>query len=228
MLSAPAFTPARLRRLCGFTHARARRMHGFTLAEMMVGVAISLFLLTGLILAFTSASKSSSDTLRLLKGSQDLRGAMLLMGRDVRRAGYWANATTMVGSKTTVNPFAAINTAVAGCILFSYDQNSNGALDAAESFGYRLKNGVIEARTGGSTDDCNGAGNTWEALTEPNVNQVTALAFGLSEKAAAISGGGQMIVREVVIDAAAQLTRDASVKQTFSETIRIRNDAYRP
>ena len=210
------------------TTPAAPRMRGFTLTEMMIGVAISLFLLTGLLMAVTTATKSSSDTLGAVKGAQDLRGAMLMIGRDLRRAGYWASATGMVGDNTVVNPFGVVNTAVAGCILFSYDRNDNGVRDAAESFGYRLNNGVIEARTAGASDDCTGGGHTWEALTDAKVNTVSALTFTQAEKSAAITGGGQMVVREVSVDAAAALTRDASVKQSFTETIRVRNDLYRP
>ncbi len=211
------------------THRPQNRSQcGFTLAEMMIGVVIALFLLSGLILSFTATTKSSSDTLRAAKGAQDLRGAMMMMARDLRRAGYWANAASMTGSPATVNPFAALNTATAGCVLFAYDQNSNGTLDANESFGYRLKSGAIEARTAGATDDCAAAANTWEALTDAKVNTVNTLTFTLAELAAPVTGGGNMMVRQVTIDTAAQLARDAAVKQTFTETVRIRNDVFRP
>lgn len=205
-----------------------RRQRGFTLGELMIGVALALFLLSGLILTFTSTTKSSVDTLRAAKGSQDLRGAMMMMARDLRRAGYWANAASMTGSPATVNPFATLNTAAAGCVLFAYDQNGNGTLDVGESFGYRLNGGAIEARTAGAADDCAAATNSWEALTDAKVNAINTLTFTLAELAAPITGGGNMIVRQVTIDAAAQLARDAAVKQTFTETVRIRNDVYRP
>lgn len=206
-----------------------RSCGGFTLMELLFGVGIALLLLTGLIMTFTSSTKTSSDTLKRVRQGADLRGAMAMMVRDLRRAGYWAGATSGSGAGAAYNnPFAAIDTATAGCISYRYDHNADGSLGAPENFGFRVSAGAIEAMTGGDAADCAAAGNTWEAITDSKVHLVTALTFELSEEPAAVSGGGQIVVRQVEIKLAGQLAGDAGAKQQLAETVRIRNDLFRP
>src|SRR5512144_2858741 len=69
---------------------------GTTIVEMMVGLAVGLFVVlagAGMLATFTNADRRMLLETRLL---QDLRAASDVITRDIRRAGYWANASTGV------------------------------------------------------------------------------------------------------------------------------------
>lgn len=201
----------------------ARHCRGFTLMELIVGVGIALLVLTGLIMAFTSNTKTSSETLQRVRQSQDLRGAMGMMVRDLRRAGYWAQAPSGSGAGAAYsNPFATIDAATAGCISFRYDRDSDGSASASENFGFRLNGGAVETMTAGDASNCTAAGNTWEAITDAKVNPVTELAFTLNEEETA-----SIVVRSVDISLKGHLAADAKSTQALTETVRIRNDLYK-
>lgn len=205
-----------------------RHARGFTLMEVLVGAGIALLVVTGLILAFTASTKSTSDTLRRVKQTQDLRGAMAMMVRDVRRAGYWANAVSGSGAGAGYsNPFGAIDSAMPGCLSFRYDRDGDGAAGASENFGYRLNAGAVEAMTAGDASNCAAAGNTWEALTDAKVNTVSALAFAVTEESAS-AGTGTIVVRTVEIRLEGNVAGSSAAKQQLVESVRIRNDLYRP
>ena len=205
-----------------------RRSGGFTLMELMIGLGIALLLLTGLIMAFTSSTKTTSDTLKRVRQTQDLRGAMAAMVRDLRRAGYWAGAASASGSGAAYsNPFAAIDASTAGCISFRYDRDGNGSAGAGENFGYRLNGGAIESMIAGDASNCAAAGNTWEALTDAKVNVVTVLAFTLGEESVS-AGAGRIVVRQVAIQMEGNVAGNTATKQQLAETVRIRNDQYTP
>ena len=81
---------------------------GTSIVELLIGIAIGLFIAAGATLLLTS---QIGDTRRLLleaQVQQDLRAAADLMSRDLRRAGYWGNAYRHVWAQTAAdvsNPY---------------------------------------------------------------------------------------------------------------------------
>ncbi len=71
---------------------RPLRERGATLVELLVGVALALFILSGLVVVFVGGLEGSRRMLLEARLRQDLRAAMELITRDLRRGGYWANA----------------------------------------------------------------------------------------------------------------------------------------
>ena len=66
---------------------------GLSLIELMIGLATGLFLLAGVIGIFSMSLKSNSDNLKMTRLNQELRSAMDLMQRELRRTAYWHLAT---------------------------------------------------------------------------------------------------------------------------------------
>jgi len=69
-----------------------RRQAGLSMVELMVGVAIGLFVVAG---ATMAVSNQLGDNRRLMLETQiqqDLRAAADVIARDLRRSGYWASA----------------------------------------------------------------------------------------------------------------------------------------
>jgi Tfp pilus assembly protein PilW len=207
------------------------RQQGVSLIELMVSLGLGLVLLLGMTSFLTTSLKSNTSTMKAARLDQELRAIMLLVSRDVRRAGYWGNASSGigVGAASYSNPFGTVNTATAGCILYSYDRNGDGSQGSDEKYGVLLSSGTVMLRSGGSTYNCTpGANNTWEALSDSNVTSITTLTFSLASTPYYQSGssGPNVLSRTVTITLAGQLKSDSSVKQTLTETVKLENDLF--
>ena len=214
---------------------------GMTLVETMISVTIGVVLLLGLTTFMAASLGSNVNATKLANLNQELRAIMTLMTRDIRRAGYWGSpapyptgAITGVGfGSAYVNPFATINTATAGCILYAYDKNNNATLDTDEKYGFLLSAGAVMMRTGsGATWDCTtAAGNSLDNLSDAKNTNVTALTFTETDSAAAYvtgSAGPNIKTRQITITITAQLVSDATVRQTLTETVKLENDLFSP
>ena len=165
------------------TVARPRRQRGLSIVELMVGVAIGLFVVAA---ATMLVSTNLSDNRRLMletQVDQDLRASADIITRELRRAGHWAKARDGVWFADNVaavrdNPYTLIGKAdgtafadgdASSTVLMSYSRSGDeadetGVIEAAEQLGFRLDNGVIQTRLGDAG---------WQALTDGNTLKVT-------------------------------------------------------
>lgn len=204
----------------------SHRQNGLSIVELMIAIAGGLFLMLGLVTFLANNLKFNADTAKAVRLSQELRSTMDLMERDIRRASSWGTAELGIGATPVSNPFGTINTATAGCILYSYDQNLDGALNTSgpdERFGFLLDAGAVKMRNGSGTYTC-AASPEWEAITDANSVTVTALTFAPTSTAAV--NNTRVTVRDITITLTGQLKNDASVVQTLTETVRVRNDLF--
>jgi prepilin peptidase dependent protein B len=169
---------------------------GFTLTELMIAIALGMSVISSVLLGYLATYSGSVNTLANSKLSQEMTTLMNLMVEDTRRAGYSSSIVT-----PSANPFSNVGTTAltvfddmtsntqqaetgsGSCILYSYDRNEDGAVDATELFGFRLNAGVVEMRTTGVPGDaptCAGVGQ-WTALTDAGFMDVTSLDFSLAE-----------------------------------------------
>ena len=208
----------------------AGRQAGFSLVEIMVAMALSLVLFGGLLNAYVATVKSSGELISAAHLDNELHKLMDMMSRDVRRAGTHGDPVALISSGGT-NPFALgtpsahSGEAANSCLTFSYDWDSDGVLDTAspdERYGYRLKNGAVQARQGGLGCNAN-AEPHWFDITDPDVYTITALQFDVTSQT--VSG---MIMRDVEITLNAQLVSDAEVTRNLIKTVRVRNDIPTP
>jgi type IV pilus assembly protein PilW len=181
-----------------------KKQQGLTLIELMISLVLGLFLIAAVLSVFINTVRSSTDTIKAARLNHDLDMAMNLMISDIRRAGYSGGATFTYNA--FANPFSTATTTVQinnsigtdnDCILYSYDADDgdsadgvidpNGALDVDEYFGFRRKVvanakgnnvGVIQMRLGNA--DCVAAGAQWQAITDENTLDVTAIKFSFA------------------------------------------------
>ena len=163
--------------------ATRSRQAGLSMVELMVGVAIGLFVVAGATLA---VSNQLGDNRRLMLETQiqqDLRTAADMITRDVRRSGYWANAQSGVWHAGAVsvasNPYTAL-TPASGVGPTKSDSNtraSRQSSDPNEDAGFRVVNNTIQMRAGGQ----------WQALTDNTTLKVTDFRVTLSSKDVALS-----------------------------------------
>lgn len=170
-----------------------RPARGLSIVELMVGVTISLFILAGATMLMTSQMGDNRRLLLEAQVQQDMRAALDLIVRDLRRAGYWAKAycgvlhpdgAAMPAACSTgiVNPYRATTpaSAPAGTTSLVYDRSTDedgqllgtddNAVGTAERVGFRYN------ATGRAIEMQISNGN-WQALTDPAVLEVTDFAI---------------------------------------------------
>lgn len=217
-------------------HPLRRRgdQRGVSMIELMVGTAIGLLIVAGLISLYVSNLTGSRKLLLEARLNQDLRAAADLVARDLRRASFWDDAlsgTRVVGSTTAtaINPYRSVTYAVDDSIQygFSRDATENNALDTNEQFGFRVVDGMLQMQT---------AQGTWQAVTNPGVvnvstfaidEHVTPIALGhLCARACAVGTPNcpTTTVRSYDVVLEGRAVADARVVRQLRSTVRLRND----
>lgn len=214
------------------------RQHGFSLIEMMVAMVLALVIMAGAIAGFMAMATSSRDSLRSDRLNHNLQAIMDIMVADLRRAGYW---NSEAAGAPASNPFAVINTATAGCVLYGYDRDADGQPGNSEYFGFKLANGAVWMRSSGTSFvDCNDG--TWERVSDEDGITITALSFTQTAKcvngttgASTASGGcaalspapsaGDAVAesRHIQILLQGQVAQDASSRKQLTGLARVRN-----
>lgn len=232
------------------------RQRGLSLIELMIGMAVGLVILAGVLTVYISTIQSSSATVKSIRLNQEMNAVLDVMMSDITRAGYWSNATDQIQNIQTVsNPFTAATTDLrvldgGRCLLFTYDFDADGLVTAStdEMRGYRLNVDTNEIQTiqgitgGVDTTTCPGD-HAWQSLTDRRTSTITDLTFTLNEKCSNItdttiqdctnpvnipaSGDLTVHTREVVISMTGELTDDNAVRKTLQESVKIRNDAIK-
>lgn len=156
--------------------ARCRSgQHGLSMVELLVGVAVGLFIVGGAVKLLVDNLVNNRRMLVETRVNQDLRAAADLIVRDLRRAGYWRNAAAGVSSDpavaAVVNQYSPVSyDAGTGVLSYRYakdDDNSFTAL-SVEDFGVRrgvdgaTGRGVIQLRTA----------NAWQTITDPGTLEI--------------------------------------------------------
>jgi prepilin peptidase dependent protein B len=211
---------------------------GFTIIELLVALSINILLFTALLTVFTANVSHYSKSLNIDTLNQQLQSALLIMSSDIRRAGYWANAQNDAGTDQNNNPFMTATTDIqtsGACILFTYDDNSNGTLPSIsasyddERYGYRLNGGILQARPPGALFSCAAGASNWENITNSSVLTITALTFTLNTQTLSTGSGTKSIaIRSVDISITGQLVNDTTITKTLTEHVRVRNDKFIP
>lgn len=213
---------------------------GLSVVELLVGVAVGLFLVAGASTLFVTNLANSRQLLLEARIVQDLRATADMITRDLRRAGYWGNAlagtvaTAASGVSTTgTNPYRSI-TPGTGMIeyTFSRDTTENDTLDSNENFGFRRAVvsgvGVMQMKLG--------TGN-WQTITDPDSMDVTAFTVTPTETdidmrdACAVACAGASCptirVRQYALTLTARAIGDPRVVRTLQTRVRPRNDEFR-
>jgi prepilin peptidase dependent protein B len=207
--------------------------HGITLLELLISMLIGLFILGVVLGLFVSMIRSDTDNVKAMQLSQELRAAMSLMSRDIRRAGANRNAAVNSTAATPTNPFSSTSTAntsgiatqlaISGggsTIMYAYDETSDAVV---ELFGFRRNSIAGTERVehcAGSTGVAAGCG-TWQPITDENLVKITNLTFVDNSVCEA-----DVNVRQITITLTGELRSDATTTRTISETVKLRNDEF--
>ncbi len=228
--------------LISVTPRQPRRCaRGLSIVELLVGIAVGLFVLAGATLLVSSQLSDNRQLMLETQVQQDLRATADLIARDLRRGGYWGNAGTAVwpatGAAAPINPYNSswVEVGAGGRSEWKYSYSNVGGgvfendfEDGVEKFGFALDSGsgTIEMQVGGAG---------WQALTDANVVRVTQFTMTPTLQTIVVpcsrpcAGGGtacwpQHVVRDISIVIAAEAVHDSRVKRSVRSDVRLRND----
>ena len=210
---------------------------GLSLIELMIGIAMALFIAAAGTTVLTSNLRDNRALLLEARLMQDLRTATDIVSRDLRRAGFWAAATQGIWSADAgamlANPYAALRSGAAASdavgFQYSRDPSENHVVDSNEEFGFRLRNRVIEMQLGATN---------WQALTDSGTLAITEFSvtptlqdIDLSRYCAQPCPAGSTVcpprqqVRSLAVVMTGRSIHDARVTRSLRSHVRLRNDA---
>jgi prepilin peptidase dependent protein B len=231
----------------------AVRQCGITLLELMVAGTVSLIALSAVLTVYTATARHSKLQLQSAHLHQQVGSILHLIGRDLRRAGYWHFDATQ--QSPAQNPFqigqnqvrsgAFAHEHADSCILLAYDLDADGLVgigqcrngrcppgsdeDNVEQFGFRLRNTMLQSRYGGTDLYCDAG--YWQALNDPDI-EITRLSFTLHTHCLNLQQTDdscrdslpRLIQRVARIDIAARIRNHPETELRLDHWIAIRND----
>jgi type IV pilus assembly protein PilW len=241
--------PAR-RPAIGWPCRRQGVPRGLSIVELMVGIAIGLFILASSSLVLTTQLGDNRRLLLEAQIQQDLRAAADMIAHDLRRAGYWAKSycqvwpgAQKVACATQLNPYDTMTPEAAlegtSSVVYARSTDEEGmpigtdddTLSESEQAGFRLNasTGAIEFQVGGS----------WQALTDSAVLRVTQFSITLNAQALPFPCGVQcpvsaagcplvLVARDATVVIVAQAVHEVGLQRTLRDVVRLRNDVPRP
>jgi prepilin peptidase dependent protein B len=225
---------------------RVRSQRGLSIVELMIGVAIGMFIVGGAIKLFVDMFGNNRRLLLETRVNQDLRAAADIISRDVRRAGYWEAASSALnGAAPLANPFANYGSIGVNSIDYAYDRGVG-----ASAAGFSLSGNQIFMTVGGTPQPLTDVGTVRITRFEVTNAASSSQWFDLAQNcpcisiAASASGGGctaaemtalaegsasrpQVGVRWVDIVIEGESATMPSVRRQVRESVRLRNDQMR-
>ncbi len=207
---------------------RCASQRGLSLVELLVGVAVGLFIVAAAAMLVSNQLANNRRLLLETQVQQDLRATMDIITRELRRAGHslvmdeWPWAPAGAAS----NPHQTVTVAGPSEVGFKYDR-APGEF-GPYGFRYDPTNFTVESRL---------AGSGWQDLTDPRMIKVTA--FSITDQSPPptqipcpkLCAGGTktcwptLRVRDYRIDITAQAVSDSAVERSLTTVVRLRNDA---
>ena len=218
---------------------RISRQAGFSLMETLISLALSMVVTSAMVVLMGNSMGTTTRIIQMAQLTDQLRNAMSMMTRDVRRANYSANAAycyanSDCGIDGSANQFADIDVTDGSCFTFGLDRDFDGDAsdDGAGGFRRVVAGGVglIEMWIGDNAPDCAAANDAnWVAVTDPDFVDVTTFAVN---DAASFSGSvtgeaGSTITartRQIQVQIEGRVIRDNSITRRIEDIIKARND----
>lgn len=218
-----------------------RRQRGFSLMNMMVTGVLSLFAVATMVVLMAGTLGRGSTTIQSSRLAQDLRAAMQLMSRDLRRANYHSSFLQCFGNtncRADLGIAAHVNTininAAGDCFWYWLDRNGDADLTNDFIGAYRLATvdgvGAIQMRIGGNAAAQCDADAGWELITDPSVVDITA--FSVDDAASyteVLSDAGEsQVVEKIRLGITGRLVRYNDVTREIRDIVHVRNDVESP
>lgn len=221
-----------------YTFLRPRPARGLSLVELMIGIAVGLFIVAA---ATVMATGQLGENRRLLLESQlqqDLRATSDIITRELRRSGAIIGAQNLVATSTAPAQANAVSatTPASGVhnpaeITFRYERN----IVEQGPWGFKLQDGIIKTQL---VSSITGLSAGWQDLTDGSVMEVTQFRVaitpeptdGIEVPCPKMCPSGdttcwpRMYVRDFAVDITARLRSAPEVVRSIRSTVRARNE----
>ena len=205
---------------------------GLSLVELMIGIAVGLFIVAAAATLVTTQLTSNRKLLLEVQIQQDLRATVDIMTRELRRAGsiafvtnapdfVWTPGSTWMTDTELTTVTASVGNPGTVNYRSSRTPGQNGP------YGFRLRDGIIESEL---------ATAGWQQLTDPATMEVTSFVVSAQPQPAVVvacsklcSDGSKdcwprVTVRAFAIDVTGRSRSDASVVRSVRSVVRLKND----
>ncbi|TCP89765.1 prepilin peptidase dependent protein B [Cricetibacter osteomyelitidis] len=147
---------------------KAKLFRGQSLLELMISLALSVFLLMTILTFYSHTQQQNHRLLDQLQLQSELHKVLQVMAKDIRRTGFRAKHEKVLNNNLSLfeldAPHKSINIPKPDCVLFFYDLNADGCIGVQKSgvclngsqnatktieselFGYRLNQQMVETR----------------------------------------------------------------------------------
>jgi Tfp pilus assembly protein PilW len=222
----------------------ARRQAGATLLEAMISLALGLVVTTAMVTLMGNSMGSATRIIEMSQLTDELRNAMSMMSRDVRRANYntnsiycYANSDCGIsgGPAEQYADISITGAANNSCFVFGLDRDwdGNSANDGPGAFRRATTGGVcvIEMWVGNGAPNCGTNNADWVQVTDPGFVDITI--FNVDDSASfdqtITEKGGTTLTqrtRQVQMQIEGRLILDNSITRRVEDTIKVRNDFF--
>lgn len=224
------------------------RQHGFSLIESLIGITIGLFIVTGSLALMSNIMTSNRTLILETRLIQNLRTSADLIVRDIRRAGYWADAAKGVyvpGDNAAIpqNRYANLipgscddptlatsvpspqsSTSLSSLCYYIEQGTPDNSVSTAEMFGFKLINGVLYAFVAGSTP---------QPLSDPDSVTITQFILKPLPVEILLSSNcsitpaitPKVVIREFEVEVRGYLPSDSSLIRGIRTKVKVRNNA---
>jgi type II secretory pathway component PulJ len=219
-----------------------QRQAGATLMEVLVAMSISLVVTASMVALMANSLGSTTRIIKMTKLADDMRVAMQMMTRDVRRSSYNANSMFCYANDDCATDGAII---AAGeitiddsneCFTFLTDRDHDGDSTEDDAGGFRRVTsggvGLIEMWTGDAAPDCDAAAGAagWVQVTNPEDMDI--FGFSVDENLSYTQvvhddGAGNTLsqkVRKLRMAMQGRLVMDNTIVRRVEDVISVRND----
>jgi Tfp pilus assembly protein PilW len=222
--------------------AMRKAQFGAGLMEVMVAMSISLVVTASMVALMSNSLSSTTRIIKMTKLADDMRVAMQMMTRDVRRSSYNANSMFCYANDDCATDgaiTAAGDITIADsndCFTFLMDRDHDGDSTEDDAGGFRRVTsggvGVIEMWTGDASPDCDAAAGSlgWVQITNPdNMDIFTFIIDDNLSYTQVIQddGAGNTLsqrVRKVRMNLQGRLIMDNTIVRRVEDVINVRND----
>ena len=220
---------------------------GATLMEVLIAMSISLVVTAAMIAMMANSLGSTARIIKMTKLTDDMRVALQMMSRDVRRSSYNANSMFCYSNEDCSTDGAMIAAADItlvdldadtenDCFTFLMDRDHDGDSTENDAGGFRRVTasgvGVIEMWTGDASPDCASAAGAagWVQITNPENMDIFAfsidddLSYTQVIKDDGVNPTISQKIRKVRMDVRGRLVLDNTITRHMEDVIAVRND----
>lgn len=223
-----------------FSNCRALpvcRQRGVSLMELMIAMAISLVVSLAMVSLMANTMGTGTKTIQMTRLTEEMRTAMQLITRDLRRANYhWnvADCYANINCNPDTTRIKAIAPVGGSCFRFWYDRAGDNDLDVG-TFQRWVRGGVGVIQMTTRDTATSACGTEWGAsrdITNPNIVNVTAFNVSSADSYVdALSTTDTQTVSKIRMTMTAQLRNNylgTPITKTIEDMIFVRNNVYCP